>query len=196
VPWTAVAVVALVAAAAAGTYHFLLSSKPADVVEEYLDAVKNGNEEKRDRLSSKDTAGQSPLPAVLRIADYEVERDSVSFEGGQAQVPTKVALVVDPLTIGLERAVLADKLMAHLKKRPVRANLVLVKERLNWRIDQRQTQGAFVESAVREMGPELKNQLMGAWMRGEAARPGGGERPRPAPPGGAEPPRLGATRRR
>lgn len=158
VPWTAVAVVALVLAAAAGAYFLLLRSEPADVAEQYLRAVRNGNEEKRDRLSSRDTSGQSVLPQRLMIAEYEVQRDGVIVSDKQAEVPASVQLTLDP-AVGLTQPILVDLAVKHLKKHPVRANMVLAKEGFSWRVDQQQTQMRFTAAVMRDVPPVIEGQI-------------------------------------
>lgn len=159
VPWTAVAVVLLVLVGAAIAYFFFLSSKPADVADQYLHAVRNGNTAKEARLSSAETKEEKLLPDVIMIADYQVERDGVSIEGKTATVPATVRLTVDPTVVGFERAVLADAMMQFLQAHPVRATVAMVKERLNWRVDQTQTRSQFTQQAVRDLPPALALQL-------------------------------------
>jgi hypothetical protein len=158
VPWTAVAVVALVLIAGAATYFFFLSSKPAQVAEQYLDAIKNGNTAKADRLSTRESSGQK-LPTALLIASYDVPRGETGMEGGQAMVPVTVHFTVDPLAIGLERAAVSDAVMKYLQRHPVRARVVLVKERLNWRVDRRQTQQQFMQSMLAAAPAEIRDGL-------------------------------------
>jgi len=159
IPWTAVAVVLLVLIAAGATYFFFLSSKPAQVAAEYLDAVRNGNTEKADRLSTQDTSGQK-LPAMVLIASYQVPPGETAMESGQAKVPVTVQFTVDPLAIGLERAALADLSMKFLKAHPVRGQVVLVKERLNWRVDQRQTQQQWMQSMLAAAPADVRDAIL------------------------------------
>jgi hypothetical protein len=192
VPWTFVAVVVLVLLAAGGTYFFFLSSKPAAVAADYLDAVRNGNTEKRARLSSRSTSGQELLPAVILVAGYKVEAP-VSVTGREAKVPASVELTVDPLVLGLERASLADAIMKFMQKHPVRADLVLVKEGLSWRVDQQQTQQEFMRVITRGLEPGIAMQLAAVLLGGARARPApgpGAAGPAPAAPGAAALPKA------
>lgn len=188
IPWTAVAVVALVLIAAAGAYFFLLASRPADVTLQYLDAVRNGNEIKRDRLATADTGGQLLLPPVLMIKTApEVDRAGITTAGGQAEVPASLQLTVDPFVIGLERADISDALIKHLARGPARVSVVLVREGLNWRVDQSQTRQRIIDAALADMPPDLKNHLWVAGLRspgGAPASPPAGPAA-PAPPSGA-----------
>ncbi len=187
IPWTAGRVVALVVVAAAGTYFLLLASRPADVAHQYLAAVQNGNEEKRVRLATKESAAQPLLPAVLLIVSFEVEREGVTRSGGQAEVPVMVQLAVDPMVIGLERAVLSDQIMMYLKTHPVRATVVLAKQGLNWRVDQGQTQQRLVEAAFGRVEPQIRDQLTAAGLQLPGPPPGpppaAPAKPAPASPG-------------
>jgi hypothetical protein len=178
IPWTAVAVVALVVVAAAATYFLLLASKPADVAQQYLDAVKNGNDERRTQLATSETGGQPLLQQVLLIADFQIQREGVTTAGGQAEVPATVQLAVDPITIGLERAVLSDQIMGYLKTHPVQAYVVLAKQGLNWRVDQAQTKQRLDEAAFGRVEPQVREQLTAAGLQLPGPAPG----PPPAAP--------------
>jgi len=180
VPWTFVAVVVLLSLAAGGTYFFFLSSKPAAVAADYLDALRNGNKEKRERLSSRQTRDQKVLPDVILIASYKIE-SPVTFTKGEAKVPASVQLTVDPLVIGLERAAVADAIMKSLQQQFVRADLALVKEGLNWRVDQRETRKQIMQPLWRSLRPVIRMQLRRAVLASArsaaAARPGGAAAP-------------------
>ena len=163
VPWTAVVVVLLVFVAAAGAYLLLFSSKPGDVAEQYLEAVRNGNDQKRDRLSTKDSAGESPVPKIMLIAKYQVQRDAATTSGNTAEVPATVNFIVEP-AIGLIFPIAADAVMTYLQRQPVRANLVLAKERFQWRVDQSQTKQRFQQALIRGLPPALGAQVAALMM--------------------------------
>ena len=159
VPWTAVAVVLGVLVMAAIAYFFFLSSKPADVADQYLHAVRNGNAAKAERLSSRDTKTDKLLPDVIMVADYQVQREGVSIAGKTATVSATVHLTVDPTVIGLERAVLADAIMQFLQQHPVHSTVAMVKEGFAWRVDQKQTREQFTQQALRDLPPGLALQV-------------------------------------
>lgn len=195
VPWTTVIIIVLVLAALAGIYFFFLSSKPAQVASEYLHAVRNGNEAKAARLSTPDTAEEKLLQGAILLQDYEVDASGVQAEGKQAEVPASAHLTVDPLTIGLERAMLADALMKALQKQPVRANVVLVKKGLKWQVDQARTRDQFLQAARRGMPPELVLQLAAAATARPTAQAAATPPPAPGAGGAAalrRPPGAGA----
>jgi hypothetical protein len=191
IPWTAVAVVALVLIAAGGAYFFLLASRPAQVAGSYLDAVRNGNQEKRDRLATGDSAGQPLLPTLLLVSSYEVDGAGVTMAGGQAEVPAVIHLTVDPLVIGLERAGLSDMAMKYLNLHPVRISMVVLRQGINWRVDQAQTRRRIILAAVEGLPPVVKDQLTAAGLSipGAGPAPGGlpPARPGPTPPPGSPP---------
>jgi hypothetical protein len=168
VPWTAVAVVLLVLVAAAVAYFFFLSSKPAQVAEQYLHAVRNGNQAKAERLSSAETKTDKLLPDAILVSDYQVQREGVSVEGKQATVPATVHLTVDPIVIGLERAVMADAIMKFLQSHPVSGDIYMVRQGINWRVDQAQTRQQFTQAIMRGLPPGLATQLAGLVMGGRA----------------------------
>jgi hypothetical protein len=184
VPWTAVVVVLLVFVCAAGAYFLLFRSKPADVAEQYLDAIRNGNDKKRDRLSTKETAGESPLPKMMIISQYSVQRDAVTTSGATADVPATVNFIVEP-TLALAEPIRADVVTSHLQKQAVRASLVLVKERFMWRVDQKQTALKFTQALTRELPAGIAAQLMALAAAAKAmpavlpTAPALGQTPRP-----------------
>jgi len=193
VPWTAVVVVLLVFVAAAGAYLLLFSSKPGDVAEQYLEAIRNGNDQKRDRLSTKDSAGESPVPKIMLIAKYQVQRDAATMSGNTAEVPATVNFIVEP-AIGLIFPIAADAVMTYLQRQPVRANLVLTKERFQWRVDQSQTKQRFQQALIRGLPPALGAQVAALMMASPPVptpalgAPAGGATPAtPAAPPGIAP---------
>jgi flagellar basal body-associated protein FliL len=158
VPWTAVIVVLLVFAAAVGAYLVLFSSKPGDVAEQYLEALRNGNDQKRDRLATKDTAGENPMPKIMLISKFQVQRDAVTVTGNTAEVPATINFIVEP-AIGLVQPVAADAVTSYLQRQPVRGDLVLAKERFQWRVDQTQTKQRFQQALLRGLPPGLGAQV-------------------------------------
>lgn len=156
--------IAIVAAVA--IYFLFLSSDPADVATQYLQAARNGNDKKRQQLSTSATASLMFLPDVLRILDEPVaDATNRTESGGTAEVPVTLKMMMHPMKVGTDRIALTNSLNTYLSRNPVTAKVVLTKQGISWRVDQAQTTQRILDAVTGGAPLEIKSQFAQAGLR-------------------------------